>query len=166
MDDFRDALQQTLARNAQVETERREAEQERLRAEEERQQQEEEQRRREQELRNTRHADLVEHLQELLSGLSDTAGEHVVVRGGWTESGEEYVVKMSSVRMRPRRSLFLEIDRDDDEVLARWSSDVGHSVEMWRLGEVSTDMLTGLVLTLMDHQAWVDADRPPPFPVD
>lgn len=164
MDDFRDALEQTLARNAEVERQRREAEEQQRREAEARRAAEEERRRAAQQRREQRHTELVEHLEGLLRGLRDTAGGKFVARGGWTESGEEYVVKISSVQMRPRRSLFVELDRDDDEVLARWSSDVGHTVEMWRLLEVTPGMLTRLVLDLADHETWVDADRPPAFP--
>jgi hypothetical protein len=42
---------------------------------------------------------------------------------GWTQSGEEFIAKISSRTLLPARSLFVELDREDDEVLARWHSD-------------------------------------------
>jgi hypothetical protein len=56
------------------------------------------------------------------------------------------------------------LDRDDDEVLARWNSDVGSSLELWRLLEVEPDIITALVLQIADQELWKDATRPPPFP--
>lgn len=164
LDEFHDALKQTLARNEAVERERREEVEQRRREEEQQRAAEQERRRAEQARRDTRHGELVQHLEALLRDLIETAPDRFVARGGWTESGEEYVVKVGTVQMRPRRSLFLEIDRDDDEVLARWSSDIGESIEMWRLLEVEPAMLTRLLLQLADHEAWLDADRPPAFP--
>ena len=66
--------------------------------------------------------------------------------------------------MAPARTLSLELDRDDDEVFARWRSDVGDSLEMWRLLEFSTDMLSELVLQVVDQELWRGRTSPPPFP--
>lgn len=164
MSDFQDALSAKLAHNVEFEREHEQEERERRRREEERRADEEQQRREEQERRDARHAELVAHLQDLLVQLERSAGGDFLSRGGWTESGEEFVVKVTSVQLSPRRSLFVELDRDDDEVLARWTSEVGESIEMWRLLEFTPDMLGELLLRLVDQEAWRGASRPPPFP--
>ena len=85
-------------------------------------------------------------------------------RLGWTESGEEFIAKLSTRLLEPARSLLIELDRDDDEVLARWHSDVGSSLELWRLLEVDDDTITAMVLQVADQDQWREAKRPPPFP--
>lgn len=164
MADFQDALQAKLTRNVEVDREHEQEERERRLAEAEHREEQERRHREEQERRDARHAELVAHLQGLLAEVERSATADFVSRGGWTESGEEFVVKVTSVRLSPRRSLFVELDRDDDEVLARWTSEVGESIEMWRLLEFTPDMLDELLLKLVDQEIWRDASRPPPFP--
>lgn len=161
MDDFSDALDATLSRNVELQRERDEAERAQRQRREEQRREEERRRQEQREHSNAHHEELVGRLQQLLVQLQERAGESVVSRGGWTESGEEFVVKLSTVRMSPHRSLFLELDRDDDEVLVRWTSDVGNSVEVWRLLEFTPEMLRELILQLIDQELWVDAARPP-----
>ncbi|HEX2027608.1 MAG TPA: hypothetical protein VHF25_06375 [Nitriliruptorales bacterium] len=163
MDDFEDVLRAKLARNTEIDREREEAERELARREREQVEEAERRRRELQEALQTRHADLVHHLQQLIGQLDAMAPGSVVARTGWTESREEFIAKLSSVQLRPHRSLFLELDRDDDEVLARWTSDLGQSIEMWRLLDFTPDMLSQLVLQVVDQEAW-RGQRPPPFP--
>lgn len=164
MSDFKDALQAQLERNARIEAERRRVDEELDRREEEleadRRQREQEAARR----RDERHAQLADHLERLAQDLQNAEDAPVVVRAGWSTTGEEYVADFQSVQLRPKRSLLLEIDRDDDEVLARWRSDVGDALELYRLLEVSPQMLTDLVLKLVDQGYWRSADAPPDFP--
>lgn len=164
MSDFEDALQGRLARNEELAAERRQAEQAMDRAQE--QARERERRRREQERsrRRERHDELTRHLRELLAKLEDTATQQVITRSGWTESGEEFLAKLETIGLDPRRSLLLELDRDDDEVLARWHSEVGDSLELYRLTDVSTRVLDELVLGLIDQELWQDRSGPPSFP--
>lgn len=164
MSDFTDALRRTLDNNEQVDAERAEQRRHQERLAEERREELERQEREQQALRDARHAELVDHLRSLLGELEASAPQSFVTRGGWTESGEEYVVKAASVQLHPKRSLFIELDRDDDEVLVRWSSSVGESIEMWRLLEFRPDMLRTLLLQLVDQSVWHDASRPPTFP--
>ncbi|MGH3443217.1 MAG: hypothetical protein ACRDUY_14490 [Nitriliruptorales bacterium] len=164
MTDFEDALRARLARNVEFEREREQDERQRQADEQAHREAEQRRRREEQGRRDARHAEMVAHLQGLLAQLEGTATGDFVSRGGWTESGEEFVVKVTSVQLSPRRSLFVELDRDDDEVLARWTSDVGESIEMWRLLEFTPEMLSELMLRLVDQELWRDATGPPPFP--
>jgi hypothetical protein len=164
MTDFEAALQAKLERNAELARQRDEAEQE-LERWELRKAEEAEQR--EAELgvaRRERHAELVDALTEVAEGLKAAQPEGFVVRLGWSQSGEEFIAKMSTRLLEPSRTLFIELDRDDDEVLARWRSDVGSSLELWRLLEVESSVLSELVLQLADQDYWRDAKRPPPFP--
>lgn len=163
MSDFESELEATLARNAEAAQRRVEAEAEMDRvvadkAEEERRLAEEQAAQ-----RSARHAELAEHLQSLAAQLKRSAPDAFVVRVGWTESGEELIAKLSTRQTTPARSLFIELDRDDDEVLARWTSDLGSAVEMWRLLEVDRGVLTRLVLQVADAEQW-RGQRPPPFP--
>lgn len=163
MSDFDAALRATLDRNTEVDAER-----EAKHDEFERHliaQQESEQRR-QAELaaqRKARHAELAEHLAGLAKRLGESQPGAFVVRNGWSSSGEEFVVKLSTRTLAPPRTLHVEIDHDDDHVLARWSSDLGSAIEMWRLLEVTPEVLTQLVLQVADQTAW-QGREPPPFP--
>ena len=156
---FRDALDAKLAANADLAAQRRAAEEEmdRVREAEEVAAQALEASKRE------RHAELAAALKELADQLKASRPDSFIVRTGWTESGEEFVAKMSTRQMSPKRSLFVEIDRDDDEVLARWTTDLGNAIEIWRLLEFTPDMLAALVLQVADDSAWTGT-KPPPFP--
>lgn len=129
------------------------------REEEERQEAE-----RQQQERNDHHAALAEHLASLAAQLKAASPETFIVRTGWTESGEEFLAKISTRQTRPARSLLVELDRDDDQVLARWNTDVGDAVELWRLLHVTPDLLAKLVLQVADEPLWRQASAPPPFP--
>lgn len=164
MNPFEDALKAKLVRNEELARERAQAElewereQARLAEQAERREQEV------QEARRARHAELVEHLQQLLRQLDAASPESFAVRSGWKTSGEEFVAEVSSVRMRPARTLFVQLDRDDDQVLARWTSDIGESLELWRLLEFSPEMLDQLFLQAVDQELWQGHPSPPPFP--
>ncbi|HEY8339700.1 MAG TPA: hypothetical protein VIK95_07525 [Egibacteraceae bacterium] len=164
MSDFEAALQQKLARNAELERQRREAEREMERWELRRAQEAEERERQLAVARRERHAELVEVLTTVANKLKAADPEGFVVRLGWSTSGEEFIAKMSTRVLEPARTLFIELDREDDEVLARWRTDIGSSLELWRLLEVDGDMLSELVLQLADQDYWRSATRPPPFP--
>lgn len=159
MSDFSDALNAKLSKNDQLAQRRRAAEEEMARVEREKQAAEEAAA----EGRREQHATLSAHLKEVADQLKASRPESFIVRTGWTESGEEFIAKMSTRQKTPKRSLFIEVDRDDDEVLARWTSEIGNAIEIWRLGEVSTEDLTQLVLQLADDQAWMGR-KPPAFP--
>jgi hypothetical protein len=164
MGDFEAALQAKLARNAELAKEREQAEQEMDRL---REQQAEENIRREHQRRQTqmaRHGELVEALQAAANQLKQADSEGFVVRLGWTESRQEFIAKISTRLVHPARSLFVELDRDDDEVLVRWHSDIGNALELWRLLEVPPPLLQQLVLQVADQELWRELDRPPPFP--
>jgi hypothetical protein len=162
--DFSSRLASSINNNERLAAERAEAEQQMdLAAEEAR----EAALRREAELaqaRRERHAVLVEHLERVAKGLKTAATEGFVVRLGWTADGESYIAKLSSRTVTPSRTLFVELDRDDDEVLARWHSEVGSSLELWRLLEVGPELLEELVLQLADQSLWRGRTEPPPFP--
>lgn len=164
MSEFEDALQAKLARNAELQRER----EANLRAMEEYEQEKrEEEARRQAELveqRQQRHAELVDALSAAAQSLKSASPESFVVRTGWTESREEFIAKISTRQTEPARSLFIELDRDDDEVLARWHSDIGDKLELWRLLEADTDLIHGLVLQVADQDLWRDRSSPPPFP--
>lgn len=161
MDDFTKALADRLKGNEALEQRRAEAEEEMARVEEEKVARAEA----ESEARRARHGELSALLKALADQLKASRPDSFIVRTGWTESGEEFIAKMTTRQMSPKRSLFVEVDRDDDEVLARWTSDVGGSIEIWRLQEVSDAMLSALVLQVADDHAW-QGDRPPAFPSD
>lgn len=164
MTDFEDSLQAKLARNAELAAKRAEAEQEMDRAKA--RAEEDEQRRlvRLAEARNERHAELASSCKELADQLKASAPGQFVVRTGWTSSGEEFIAKISTRQLNPGRTLFIELDRDDDEVLARWTTDVGNTIELWRLLEVTPPLLGELMLQIADQELWERADAPPPFP--
>ena len=164
MTDFEAALQEQLARNAEHAQERAaaEAELDRIQAEREASEREEAQRR--QDERNARHAELAEHLATVAAQLKAASPEQFIVRTGWTQTGEEFLAKISTRKTVPARSLLVELDRDDDQVMARWNTDIGNAVELWRLLEVTPALLTRLVLQVADAQLWHGASAPPPFP--
>src|SRR5690349_7673757 len=78
-----------------------------------------------------RHAELAAHLGHVAEQLKASRPDSFIVRTGWTDSREEFVAKVTTRQMTPKRTLFIDVDRDDDEVLARWTSDVGNSVEIY-----------------------------------
>ena len=164
MSDFESALQDRLARNAELADRRaraeREMDQAKAEAEEQARRAAEEQRA----AQVAHHRELTEHLGTVTDGLKRASPEQFVVRMGWTQSGEEFIAKISTRGLDPARSLFIELDRDDDEVLVRWHSDVGRSLELWRLLEVTPGMLSTLLLQVADQALWRGADGPPPFP--
>ncbi|HUG84167.1 MAG TPA: hypothetical protein VMM13_06360 [Euzebya sp.] len=159
MSDFSDALQERLTANADLARQRAAAEEEmdRERREAEAAAAQQDQSQREQ------HALLAAHVADLADRLKASRPDSFIVRTGWTESGEEYIAKMTTRQMSPKRSLFIEVDRDDDEILARWTSEIGNAIEIWRLMDVTPAMLTLLVLQVADDSAWTGR-RPPPFP--
>jgi hypothetical protein len=165
MTDFEAALQQQLARNADLAQQRAAAEEEMDRALEERREAERQEAARQQQARFDRHAELAEHLGQVAAQLKAASPETFIVRTGWSESGEEYRAKLSTRRTSPARSLLVDLDRDDDQVMARWNSELGDTVELWRLLDVSTDMITQLVLQVADQSVWDRATSPPAFPV-
>lgn len=165
MSDFESALQAKLARNEQLAREREDNVAAMARYEHEQAEAAREEQARLTVARQQRHAELVEALSEAANGLKAASPESFVVRLGWTESGEEFIAKISTRLMEPARSLLIELDRDDDEVLARWHSDLGHSLELWRLLEVEPALLHELVLQVADQELWRAQTRnPPPFP--
>ena len=159
MDDFSDALQQRLAGNAELAERRAQAEAEMDRALVE----EAERAAADAQAITDHHALLSAHLKAVADQLKAMKPDSFIVRTGWTESGEEFIAKMTTRQMSPKRSLFVEVDRDDDEVLARWTSDIGSAIEIWRLREVTPEMLTELVLQVADDTAWTGR-RPPAYP--
>jgi multidrug efflux pump subunit AcrA (membrane-fusion protein) len=164
MTDFQAELAARLARNAELAQERARAEQEMDRAVRER---EEADRRRQIELveaRHARHGELVEQLRTVAEGLKAASPDEFVVRMGWTPSGEEFIARISTRKLSPARTLLVELDRDDDEVLARWRSEVGDSLELWRLLEVDAQLIAELVLQAADQDLWRGRAAPPPFP--
>jgi hypothetical protein len=164
MVDFEAALQAKLVRNAELAQEREQAEEEMDRV---LQQQAEERIREEHERRQAqmaRHDELVQALQAAANGLKQADPEGFVVRLGWTESRQEFIAKVSTRLVHPARSLFVELDRDDDEVLVRWHSDLGNALELWHLLEVPPEILQQLVIQVADQELWRDLDRPPRFP--
>lgn len=163
MDDFQDRLRAKLDRNVELEQERERTREEFEEFEAARKAEEEERRRRAEQARRDRHAELVDRLQELIGTVQETS-ENVVVRAGWSDSGEEYVTELSTVQLEPSRTLFVELDRDDDEVLARWTSDEGDAVEVWRLHEFGPDLLQELILQLVDQELWRHGSGTPAFP--
>jgi hypothetical protein len=164
MTDFEANLRAKLERNAELAEERAMAEQEMDRAQKdaiERERREQEERMASQ---RERHGILVQALSDAAQGLKAMSPEGFIVRLGWTQSGEEFIAKISTRLLEPARSLLIELDRDDDEVLARWHSDVGNALELWRLLEVQPATLQELVLQVADQELWRTSRRPPPFP--
>lgn len=164
MTDFEAALAEQLSRNADLAQRRVEAEAEMDRAKQEAEEAKRQEAARQQEERHARHAELAEHLGDVAAKLKAASPHAFIVRTGWTASGEEFLVKISTRQTSPARSLHVEVDRDDDAVLARWNTDLGNPVEMWRLMQVSPAMLTQLVLQVADEPYWRSATSPPPFP--
>lgn len=164
MTDFQTELQARLARNAELAQQRAQAEAEMDRAERERAEAEVQRARDLAQARIDRHAELVEQLSAVANGLKAASPDEFVVRLGWTASHEEFIAKISTRKLSPARSLLVELDRDDDEVLARWRSDVGDALELWRLLEVDGPLLAELVLQVADQELWAKRNAPPPFP--
>ena len=162
--DFQSALQAKLERNAELARQREQAEQEMDRAQLEAAERAERAAAKRREAQDARHSELVERLQASARALREAGPEDFVVRMGWTQSGEEFMAKISSRRLTPARSLFIELDRDDDEVLARWHSDRGDALELWHLLEVGPELVDQLVLQVADQEYWKEATRPPAFP--
>lgn len=164
MGDFETALQAKLARNAELAKERAQAEQEMDRLEREAAERAEREEAERRAAARARHRELVDRLTEAAGALKAHSPESFVVRMGWTASGEEYIAKISSRRLTPSRSLFIELDREDDEVLVRWNSERGKALELWRLLEVGPELLDALVLQVADQDLWRETPRPPAFP--
>ncbi len=162
--DFQQELAAKLSRNAELRQQREQAEEEMDRAQREAAEQAAAEKQRTQKARDDRHAELVDALQSAAQQLKDAEPDEFVVRTGWTESREEYIAKISTRTVTPARSLFIELDHDDDEVLARWHSDLGDALELWRLLQATPQVLQQLVLQAADHQLWRSQERPPPFP--
>ena len=164
MTDFEAALSDQLARNADLARQRAAAEEEMDRAQAAQEEEQRLQAQQRQDERNARHAELAEHLASFAKQLKSASPEQFIVRTGWTQSGEEFLAKISTRQLSPSRSLLIELDRDDDQVMARWNTDVGNAIELWRLLEVDRDLLTQLVLQVADASLWHRAEAPPPFP--
>lgn len=164
MSDFEQALASKLSRNAELHEQREQAEKEMDRAQREAKEQAAAEEAEQQAARDKRHDELVTALRSAAEGLKQADPEGFVVRLGWTESGDEFIAKVSTRLMTPSRSLFVELDHDDDEVLVRWHSELGDALELWRLLEVEPDVLQQLVLQAADQEMWRDLERPPPFP--
>jgi len=164
MSDFSTELAARLARNAELSRERAAAEEAMDRAARDAEEAERERQRELAAARRTRHGELVGVLTGLAERLKQASPDEFVVRLGWSASGEEFLGKISTRRLTPARALLIELDRDDDEVLARWHSDVGSALELWRLLEVDADLLGALVLQVADQELWQRATTPPPFP--
>jgi len=164
MTDFQTELAARLARNAELAQQRAEAEAEMDRAAREREQAAARHERDLAQARLDRHAELVAQLTQVADGLKAASPEEFIVRHGWTASREEFIAKITTRKLDPPRTLIVELDRDDDEVLARWRSDVGNSLELWRLLEVDPPLLAELVLQVADQELWKGRSSPPPFP--
>lgn len=164
MSDFEAALASRLARNAELAAEREETERAVAEAEQRATQEAAaaaEARRIESE---ERHAELVDALRASAEHLKAADPAGFVVRLGWTETHQEFLAKVSTRLVEPARSLLIELDRDDDEVLVRWNSDVGNALELWRLLEVEPALIQELILQIADQEHWARASGPPPFP--
>lgn len=164
MSNFESALRAKLDRNAELAALRQQAEQEMDRVQEEAAERAERERQEYRKRSDQRHTVLVEHLEKTAHALKQASPQDFVVRMGWTSSGEEFMAKITTRTLIPARSLFIELDREDDEVLARWHSDIGNSLELWRLLEVEPEVIEQLVLQVADQHMWREADRPPAFP--
>jgi hypothetical protein len=164
MTDFETALQEQLARNADLAQQRAEAEQEMDRAIQARLEAERQEAARQLEARNARHTELADSLARLAAQLKAADPETFIVRSGWSSSGEEYRAKISTRKTSPARTLLIDLDRDDDQVVARWNSEVGESIELWRLLDFTPQMLAQLLLQVADQSQWDRATAPPAFP--
>lgn len=164
MTDFQTELAARLARNAELAQQRADAEAEMDRAVKEREAAEAQRVRDLAQARLDRHAELVEQLTAVANGLKAASPDEFIVRMGWTHAGEDFLAKISTRKLVPARTLLIELDRDDDEVLARWRSEVGDALELWRLLEVEPRLLAELVLQVADQDLWKGRTAPPPFP--
>ena len=164
MTDFEAALRDQLAANAELAQRRAAAEQEMDRARQAALDDEREQARREQEARHARHAELAELLGRLSAQIKAAAPDTYIVRSGWSETGEEFRAKISTRKTSPARSLLVDLDRDDDQVMVRWNTEVGDTVELWRLLDFTPELLTRLLLQIGDQSLWDRASSPPAFP--
>lgn len=164
MTDFEAALADQLSRNADLVAQRHHAEAEMDRALAEREEAARAKAQRDQDERNERHAALADHLSRVAGQLKAASPDTFIVRTGWTQSREEFRAKISTRQTRPARTLMIELDRDDDQVMARWNTDVGSSVELWRLLQVTPEMLSQLMLQVADEGVWRTGGSPPPFP--
>ncbi len=159
MSDFEDALQQRLSGNDELAQRRAAAEQEMQRIADAAKASKADVA----QSKVDQHATLAAHLESVAGRLKASKPDSFIVRTGWTASGEEFLTRISTRQMSPKRTLLVEVDRDDDEVLARWTSDIGNAVEIWRLLEVSPEMITEMVLQVADDTVWI-GNRPPAFP--
>ena len=164
MTDFESALQAKLARNAELAEERHRAEAEMDRAKEQAEAAERQRLVDEQRARGERHSELAARLEQLCAQLKQASPDNFIVRTGWTASRQEFIAKISTRQLTPARTLFVELDHDDDEVLVRWSGELGNRLELWRLLEFTAPMLGELVLQVADQDYWRHADMPPDFP--
>ncbi|HWH33041.1 MAG TPA: hypothetical protein VNU01_10255 [Egibacteraceae bacterium] len=163
MSGFEDKLRERLESNAALAEQRAAAEAEMDRAALQAQQEAAAAERELRASRDARHAELAARLEDLLDMLRGS-GQRLEVRAGWSASGEEFYARLATHAGWPQRVLSLELDRDDDEVLARWHSDVGNTLELWRLLEFDVEMLEELVLQVIDDELWRGASAPPAFP--
>ena len=164
MTDFEAALRDQLTANAELAQRRVAAEQEMDRAREAALEDEREQARREQEVRHARHAELAELLGRLSAQIKAASPDTFIVRSGWSETGEEFRAKISTRKTSPARSLLVDLDRDDDQVMVRWNTEVGDTVELWRLLDFTPELLARLLLQIGDQSLWDRAASPPAFP--
>jgi multidrug efflux pump subunit AcrA (membrane-fusion protein) len=164
MTDFESTLRAKLARNAELAEQRARAEDEMDRAQREAAERTDAEQRERLASQRAQHGVLVDALTAAAKGLKAADSQGFIVRLGWTQSGEEFIAKISTRLVEPARSLLVELDRDDDEVLARWHSDVGNALELWRLLEVTPELLQELVLQVADQELWRGATRTPAFP--
>lgn len=163
MSDFDQRLQARIDRNQQLATERARAEEEMDRATADAAAKAEEEARDLRRRQDARHAELADRLTALVGKVRDDV-PNIVVRAGWSASGEEFIARFATVDTRPDRALSIELDRDDDEVLARWHSSIGDSLELYHLLAFDTTMLEDLVLQVLDDDLWSDLSSTPPFP--
>jgi hypothetical protein len=163
MSEFEDRLRERLERNANLADERARAEGEMDRAKERAAELAAAEEAELRERQRARHGELAERLKALVDTLR-SSGQGLDARAGWSASGEEYLVRLAKREPWPGRALSIELDRDDDEVLARWHSDVGNTLELWRLLEFDSSMLEQLVLQVVDDELWRERSAPPPFP--
>lgn len=164
MTDFSTRLAGRLARNAELARERAETEERLDLAELERAERDAADAAALRAEQAERHRTLVVHLAEVARGLAAASREDFVVRLGWSREGEAFVARIATRTLTPSRTLVLNLDRDDDQVLARWRSDLGEALELWHLLEVTPALLSELVLQVADQEAWAGATVPPAFP--
>ncbi len=163
MSEFEDRLRERLERNQRLAEERSHAEKEMDRAAERAREEAAREAKEKRERQDARHAELAERLTGLVGRLRDSV-PNLTVRAGWSASGEEFLAKFATVRTRPERALSIVVDRDDDQVIVRWNSDLGDSMELYHLLEFDTDMLEEVVLQAIDDDLWSSRSTPPVFP--